>query len=131
MNRRLGSLSLAVVLVVSLLGNEIARAQQAPPGPDPWLAQPPTAPQPNGYSPAYGFDQRAVWMYQNEHKNEGIALLLNFLFMGAGSIYADHIAGALLAWAMALGGVGLIVWGVGPNRSTGEQELGLGGGLVL
>src|SRR5262245_41181288 len=75
----------------------------APPPPPPPTGQPPPPPPPqgygygNGYGPANPNDpyrmQNAYFIYDNEKKNEGIALLLEFLVPGVGSVYAEHLNG--------------------------------------
>jgi hypothetical protein len=111
-----------------------ARAQQAPlpapyaprPPPDPWAAPPPVgaAPYPGGPPPyAYGPPPALRLMaYENDKKNEAIALLLDLFIPGLGSIYAEHAVGALVTWGGMLGGVALIV--VGANQSFGGDVSG-------
>ena len=142
-----------MVLASITLGSATARAQAQTPAPDPWLTPHPSGAPPQGApraapapvqplpygepSPSpymgqpYGFNQRSVFMYENDKKNPGVALLINFLFMGAGSIYADHAAGALIAWGVMIGGVALVIWAVNPDRSERETEYGVTGGLMM
>jgi hypothetical protein len=151
MNRGSGSLSFALVLTLFSVWSATARAQGTAPPPDPWvtpqsnpspppgsaapvqpLPPPYGAPAPaGGYGQPYGFNQRSLFMYENDKKNPGVALLLNFLIMGAGSIYADHVAGALIAWALVVGGVVVVVWAAGPDRTDGETQMGVTGGVLM
>jgi hypothetical protein len=142
MKRLLGSLLLASLMVSKAWA-------QTPPPPDPWntphpapppgqpppppYAPPPQAPPPPPYgapnpyggwgSSPYGFSQQAVFMYENEKKNAGIALLINFLLPGLGSIYADHAMGALLTWGLIFGGVAVAVWGINQGAQNGSGTI--------
>ncbi len=152
MNRSSGSLSFVLILALLSMWSATARAQGTAPAPDPWVTPHPTesppqgppgpvqplpppygapaAPGGYGYGQPYGFNQRSLFLYENDKKNPGVALLLNFLIMGAGSIYADHVAGALIAWALVVGGVVVVVWAAGPDRTDGETQLGVTGGVL-
>jgi TM2 domain-containing membrane protein YozV len=89
--------------------------QQPPPG------YPPPGYPPPGYSPyggpyAYPAGPGGVaFQYEAQKKNELLALLVEFLIPGIGSIYADHVAGALITWGLTIGGVILAFWWVGQN----------------
>ena len=146
MKRFVGSL-----LLVGLMVSKVWA--QTPPPPDPWnpphpgpapgqpgqplpppYAPPPHAPPaapygaPSPYgggwgSGPHGFNQQSMFIYENEKKNPGIALLINFLLPGAGSIYADHAMGALITWGLIFGGVALAVWGINQDRQSGTGTL--------
>jgi hypothetical protein len=110
--------------------------QGAPPSyaPPPGYAQPPQypppapyggygAPNPYGWGGQPGFNQQALFVYENEKKSPGIALLVNFLFPGLGSIYADHALGALLTWGLIIGGVAVAVVGINQDLENGRTEV--------
>jgi TM2 domain-containing membrane protein YozV len=145
--RFLAASLLAVIVVAAPLA---ARAQQPPPVPyDPYAPQPaygapPPYAAPPGYgAPAYGAPYgnpygaptpMQLMMYENEKKSAGLALVLQILLPGAGSIYADHVAGAVLTWGGMIGGIALIVVGVNQDvRSIDGQSMtsGRGDGLIV
>jgi hypothetical protein len=109
--------------------------QGAPPpyAPPPGYAQPPQypppapygygAPNPYGWGGQPGFNQQALFVYENEKKSPGVALLVNFLFPGLGSIYADHALGALLTWGLIIGGVAVAVAGINQDLENGRTEV--------
>jgi len=66
--------------------------------------------------------QNAYFQYENEKKNEGIALLLEFFIPGVGSIYAEHLNGALLTWACTIGGFVLVFWGFSQAFEASVEE---------
>jgi len=66
--------------------------------------------------------QNAYFQYENEKKNEGIALLLEFFIPGVGSIYAEHLNGALLTWACTIGGMVLLFWGFSQVLDASIEE---------
>jgi hypothetical protein len=47
--------------------------------------------------------QLLLMMYEREKKSPGLALVLDIVFPGAGSIYADHPWGALVTWGGMIG----------------------------
>jgi hypothetical protein len=53
--------------------------------------------------------------YEAQKKNELLALVIEFFVPGVGSIYADHVAGAMITWALTVGGVVLAFWWLGEN----------------
>ncbi len=87
----------------------------APPAypPPPGYAQPPSYAQPPGYgsswggAPAYGYgpNPNAMFLYAEQRKNSAVAVLLSLLVPGVGNIYADHVMGAVITWALIIGGV--------------------------
>jgi hypothetical protein len=117
-----------------------APAPYAPPGaPDPWAAPPPGggAPPFAGGPPPYGYGPPPalrLMAYENDKKNEAVALLLDLFIPGVGSIYADHAVGALVTWGGMIGGLALIVAGVdqglGSDDATAHSSND-GVGLVL
>jgi hypothetical protein len=54
--------------------------------------------------------------YENEKKSAGLALVLDILLPGVGSIYADHAVGAAITWGGMIGGIILI--GVGVHQDV-------------
>jgi hypothetical protein len=89
-----------------------------PPGPPPapyGSAPAPYAPlTPYPAYPAYGTPAPPnLFLYDSQKKNEMVALVIEFFIPGVGSIYADHVAGALITWAALVGGISLIVWWAG------------------
>jgi TM2 domain-containing membrane protein YozV len=91
----------------------------APPAyaPPPGYLPPPGYAPPPGYGsswtggPAYGQgpDPNALFFYEAQSKNAGIAVLLSLLIPGVGNIYADHVTGAVITWALIGGGIALMV----------------------
>jgi hypothetical protein len=86
-------------------------------------AQPAPAPQPvyplgytpwNGNPQPYGGAPTPVQLmaFEDGKKNPAIALLLEFVMAGVGSIYADHVQGALITWGGMLAGVVVLVVGI-------------------
>ncbi len=57
-----------------------------------------------------------LMMYESGKKTPGLALVLDIIFPGIGSIYADHAIGAAVTWGGMLGGFVLI--GVGVNQQV-------------
>lgn len=130
-----------------------APPQQAAPVPyDPYAPQPAYGAPPPGYgapppgygAPAYGYGYgyapygaptpMQLMAYENEKKSAGLALVLQILLPGAGSIYADHVAGAAITWGGMIGGIALIIAGVNQDvRSINGQSTtsSQGDGLIL
>lgn len=83
----------------------------------PWPSPVYAAPVPYGYPP--------WWRYEQEKKSAGLAFLLEFFLPGAGSVYADHVPGAVITWALAAGGVLLIVRSIHTTRDpiTGDKDV--------
>jgi hypothetical protein len=117
--------SIAVLLAVALSAAP-ALAQQ-PPAPQ---AAPPPPVYPLGYTPWEGNQQSyggaptpvQLMAFEDGKKNPAVALLLEFVMAGVGSIYADHWQGALITWAGILGGVALVV--VGASRYQWQLKEG-------
>lgn len=126
-----------VISVVILAAPLVAHAQSGPapaapyaPPPDPWAAPPPAGGPPAGGPPPYGYGPPPygygpppalrLMAYENDKKNEAIALLLDVFIPGVGSIYADHAMGALVTWVGMIGGVALIV--AGADRGIGSDD---------
>ena len=88
----------------------------APPGYGP----PPNYGPPPGYAPGfapypppgpyYGNGQSPVLLYEALKKSEWLAAAIELFIPGVGSIYADHVAGAIVTWATILTGTVLIFW---------------------
>ena len=91
---------------------------------------PPAQGAPYGYAPGYGgINPQAMFLYEDEKKSPGLALLLSFLLPGLGNIYAEHWAGAAITWGLIIGGASIMVWGV--NHTNPEAETDNGGAIVL
>jgi hypothetical protein len=90
---------------------------------------PPAQGAPYGYAPVYGMNPRAMFMYEEEKKSPGIALLLSFLLPGLGNIYADHAMGAVITWGLIIGGVSIAVYGV--NHTNPEGNGADAGGAIF
>jgi hypothetical protein len=82
-----------------------------PPGayPPPGQYPPPYAPYPYQASPN-GPNPQALYLYESESKSPALALVLEIVIPGIGSIYADHTVGALVTWGLALTGMSLALW---------------------
>src|SRR5262252_3437326 len=52
----------------------------------------------------------AVDTYERESKSVAGALALSLVLPGAGSVYADHLRGAIITWTLVGAGVGAIAW---------------------
>jgi hypothetical protein len=76
------------------------------------------APYGAAYGNSYGVSPQAMMFYDNEKKNAGIAVLLEFLVPGVGSVYADHGMGALITWGLMIGGFVVIVWDLESQFTT-------------
>jgi hypothetical protein len=57
-------------------------------------------------------------VYQNSKHSHGAALAIEFFLPGGGSIYGDHLAGALLTWGLEIGGVLLILTSFATQSTT-------------
>lgn len=122
-------------------------AQPAPPGgypPPPGAYPPPGGPPPQagypppgggGYAPAapypgypayppppYGYDPQRLMLYDQQKKDVAVAMLLEFLIPGLGSIYAGHAVGAAITWGLTLGGFVLaMIWIADINDSLNDD----------
>lgn len=115
-----------------------------PPGPypayppAPYPAYPPGPyPAPPYYAAPYNYDPQAIYLYDMQRRSPGLALLLEFLVPGVGSIYGGHPAGAAATWGMSATGV-VLVFGVigmsGDNGHPSDTEVTavvLGLGLII
>jgi hypothetical protein len=85
-----------------------------PPPPPPAQQQPPQPLPPPGYAPypaPYGLVPPPSMVYEGQKKSEFLALVLEFVLPGVGSIYAEHVAGALFTWATVVAsGVLVFYW---------------------
>jgi len=45
-----------------------------------------------------------MFVYAEQRKSSGLAVLLSLLVPGVGNIYADHVMGAVVTWALIIGG---------------------------
>jgi hypothetical protein len=95
------------------------------PGPPPAGYYPPFA----GYPPnPYGFDPRTMLLYDQDKKEPAVAVVLEFVVPGLGSIYAGHPLGAFVTWGLTIGGVAVMISGIGDGTTNGRQT---NGGLLL
>src|SRR5262245_37797067 len=139
---RLAACSLGLLLYLALPA--AARAQAAPeqaPAPRPTHVVPyPGDPGGQGWEPPAGTGPDAAWMlYETGKRSHGLALLIEFLVPGGGSIYGDHIAGALTTWGVMVGGFAIAVWGLsqfaGSSDGGRSNDVGVtvffGGAIVM
>ena len=162
---RLAGVLVAIAFTVLAAGAHAtdAPSRSAPPpsAPQPQPPPPPAPPPPGGFAPypgAYAYPYGNVgpygnaspygpppvtFIYETQKKNELLALVIEFFVPGVGSLYADHVAGAILTWATFVGGVAIFFWWfdqnlANRNNSTvsdnGPQDVWaiyLGFGLIL
>jgi hypothetical protein len=124
-----------------------APTSQNPPSPwelPPGSYYPPPAQHP-GYAPPGMLPHLpvAIAHYESSKRSRGIALLIEWFIPGGGSIYGDHLRGAVMTWALMAAGVVLLVYGIsgagGYDSQTGVDEpadddrvqFGVVGGLGL
>lgn len=65
-------------------------------------------------------------------KSPGLAFLIEFLLPGGGSIYGDHLTGALITWGTVIGGM-LVLFKSGEkvrDPNTGESETKMNGPML-
>jgi hypothetical protein len=121
-----------------------APATQYPPGTSPWEMPPGTYHPPPAQHPGYGPQQPvpnlhwAIANYESSKRSRALALVIEWFIPGGGSIYGDHLQGAVITWVTMVAGVALLVWGVtGSTDYAAETEnedrirFGVGGGIVL
>jgi hypothetical protein len=157
-----GAARAAVVVLVTLCVPAAARADVAPappapapvpysPAPTPQGYAPPPAPQgapppaypppPPGYYASPGLPPppppgpNQYYAYEAGSKSQGLALLIEWFLPGVGSIYADHVQGALVTWGATIGGAALLIYGLGNPRTgidamTGEVKRQYDGGVI-
>lgn len=63
---------------------------------------------PGAYPPGYPGQAWQPLAYESQKRSPGIALLLEFFIPGVGSIYGDHLTGALINWGLEIMGVVLM-----------------------
>ena len=72
-----------------------------------------------------------MFVYEARSKNAGIAVLLSLLIPGVGNIYADHVTGAIITWALIGGGVALMVASVRTSTDAyGYQTASINSGQL-
>jgi hypothetical protein len=113
--------------------------QAAPPPPYPpppaSAQRPPSYPPPPGGFAPYGAPYAApyayppppppaMYYYDAQKKNELLALVIEFFVPGVGSIYADHVAGAMVTWGLTIGGVVLAFWWLSKNIDNQNDTFG-------
>jgi TM2 domain-containing membrane protein YozV len=102
--------------------NGTAWVQPPPPPPGGFApygpAYPPAYPPPYAYAPV---QPAGEFYYESQKKNELLALVIEFFVPGVGSIYAGHVAGAMITWALTVGGIVLAFWWLGENINRQDQ----------
>jgi hypothetical protein len=99
---------------------------------------------PSGQYPGYGPQQPvpnlhwAIANYESNKRSRALALVIEWFIPGGGSIYGDHLQGAVVTWVTMVAGVALLVYGLsGYNSYEGQADdddrikFGVGGGIVL
>jgi hypothetical protein len=98
----------------------------APPAPYPPAGYPPPGyPPPGFYGPAtypYEATFAAQVAYDAQKKDPFVALLLEILVPGVGSIYAGHALGAVVTWAFLIAGV--VLFAIGLDKVSDHGFLG-------
>ena len=89
---------------------------------------PPAQGAPYGYAPGYNINPQTMFIYEEEKKSPGLALILSLLLPGLGNIYADHAMGALITWGLIIGGASIIAWGANHTNPDGGQSGGVDAG---
>jgi hypothetical protein len=81
---------------------------------------------------AYGsITPQAIFIYDEEKKSPGLALVLSLFIPGVGNIYADHAMGAVITWALIIGGASIAVWGINHSNPDGGGGGGVDAGGAL
>jgi len=92
---------------------------------------PPPQGAPYGYAPGYNISPQTMFIYEEEKKSPGLALLLSVLLPGLGNIYADHAMGAVITWGLIIGGASIIAWGTEHSNPEGGSTGGVDAGGAL
>jgi hypothetical protein len=122
-----------------------ANPWQAPPPGSIYQSPPPGYPYgpPPGYSPYYygPNGQMSYIAYEAQRRNGGLAVLIEIVVPGLGSLYADHGIGALITWGLMIAGIVMLVAGLsqqsqdidstGSHNGGGGPALAMGLGLIL
>jgi hypothetical protein len=113
---------LVTTTLLGILLGQVAiggRAWAAPAAaPSPWEAPPGSYQPPPAQYPGWGPSQPvpnlqwAIANYESSKRNRGIALLIEWFIPGGGSIYGDHLRGAVTTWVLLAAGLVLLVYGV-------------------
>jgi TM2 domain-containing membrane protein YozV len=59
-----------------------------------------------------------MFLYEAQRKSSAVAVLLSLLLPGVGNIYADHAMGAVITWALIIGGVAVAANSVHTTTDT-------------
>jgi hypothetical protein len=112
MMRAVRGLALFVGLTVLAAAAPAAAAETAAPAVAPQTAapMPQTAAPPRPFVPTP--EMAALIAYEREKKELLVALVMQWLVPGLGSLYAEHPAGAFTTWAALAAGIGVTVWNV-------------------
>lgn len=80
-------------------------------------------------------------IYQGSKRSHGLSLLCEFFVPGLGSLYGEHLGGALITWALLAAGLGLLIYGfagigsdpegIGAGTDESPVRFGLLGGALL
>ena len=94
---------------------------------------PPAQGAPYGYPPGYNISPQTMFIYEEEKKSPGLALVLSLFIPGVGNIYADHAMGAVITWALIIGGASIAVWGINHSNpdTGGGGSVDAGGALFM
>jgi len=78
-------------------------AYGAPPPPQPYGAYgAPYAPYGSPYPPA---NPQSWYLYEASKKSVAVSVLLELFIPGVGSIYSDHVIGAVITWGLSIAGI--------------------------
>jgi hypothetical protein len=113
--------SFLACVLVTLVSAPVTAAWAAPPGATVPAPRAPDAPS---------------WAaYEASKKDEGIAIVLELVVPGVGSIYAGHWKGAAITWSMTLVGSYALMWGafstIGGGETSARHNVAIAGGAAL
>jgi hypothetical protein len=112
---------LACLLALAPLVSAPVTAAWADPRQQYPAAQPPPLAPPGATAPVLRGPDQATWAaYHASRKSEGVALAIEFVLPGLGSIYADHWTGAATTWGVGAAGFLSMAWGL--------SQIGIGDG---
>jgi hypothetical protein len=88
-----------------------------------------------GYAPGYyNINPQTMFMYEEEKKSPGLALVLSLLLPGLGNAYSEHWIGVVVTWALIVGGFYLAlhaIQNVDPETGDGSGMFAVGVLMVL
>ena len=65
----------------------------------------PYAPNANPYANPYAVNPQNYYLYEASKRSVGLAVVLELLVPGVGSLYADHVIGAVITWGVTIAGI--------------------------